>query len=256
VEGTGSAYDAAGLSNGVGAVEIPLAGTVPPESFLQKRGRRLWELVHRRPVTAGTLLVTPEATVVDARAILRGRWQIPWTSVRKVLVDDGERWGYVASLCRFPVYDNRADGSGSGALIGPLWSHAASLTPPRCGQLAFDPVPVQAPNIALVLEPPLAAPSRRSNGAYGQDRPVKLVLVRANDPLAARQVLAPRPEFGDLDHDDLLYLGAGDAAANGSNGNGRAAKGPPPPKLSQHAPANGEIESSRGGARGSASSAR
>jgi hypothetical protein len=229
LKGTSSTYDAAASSKGGSTLEIPLAGTVPPQGFLQKRGRRLWELVHRRPVTAGTLVVTSEATVVDARAILRGRWEIPWTSVRKVLVDDGERWGYVASLCRFPVYDTHLDGSGSGALVGPLWSHAASLMPPRCAQLAFDPVPVEAPNVALILDPRLPAPSRRNNRAYGQHRPVALVLVRASDPVAARQALAPRPEFGDLDHDDLLYLAA---TAHDSNGNGFSDHGVTPPALS------------------------
>jgi len=255
VEGKGSRYDAAASSNGGSTIEIPLAGTVPPEGFLQKRGRRFWELVHRHPVTAGTLVLTPEATVVDARGILRGRWEIPWASVRKVMVDDGERWGYVASLCRFPVYDTHADGSGSGTLIGPLWSHAASLMPPLCTPLAFDPVPVEAPNIAFVLDPCQLAPSRRNDGAYGRDRPAALVLVRANDPEAARQALAFRSEFGDLDHDDLVYLAtAGLPSGNGSNGNGPAANGLPPPKLSQLVSGNGAIESSRNGARDSASS--
>jgi hypothetical protein len=254
VEGAGSRSDAAALSNGACAVEIPLAGTVPPEGFLQKRGGRFWELVHRHPVTAGTLVLNPEAIVVDARAILRGRWEIPWTAVRKVIVDDGERWGYVASLCRFPVYDTHTDGSGSGTLIGPLWSHAASLMPPRCAQLAFDPVPVAAPNIALVLDPCQLAPSRRKDGAYGRDRPVALVLVRANDPIAARQAIASRSVFGDLDHDDLVHLAtAGIPSGNGGNGNGPAANGLPPPKLSQLASGNGAIESSRNGARDSAS---
>jgi hypothetical protein len=250
VEDAGSVYDAAALSNGGSTVEIPLAGTVPPEGFLQKRGRRFWELIHRHPVTAGTLVLTPEAIVVDARAILRGRWEIPWTAVRKTMVDDGERWGFVASLCRFPVYDSHPDGSGSGTLIGPLWSHAASLMPPRCPHLVFDPVPVEAPNIALVLDPCQLAPSRRNDGAHGQDRPVALVLVRANDPVAARQALASRSEFGDLDHDDLVHLST---AGNGSNGNGPAASGLPPPKLSQHSSGNGAIERSRNGAQDSAS---
>jgi hypothetical protein len=250
VEGTGSTYDAAAFANGGATVEIPLAGTVPPAGFLQKRGRRLWELVHRHPVTAGTLVVTPEAIVVDARAILRGRWEIPWTSVRRVVVDDGERWGYVASLCRFPVYDTHPDGSGSGGLIGPLWSHAASLLPPGCSRLMFDPVPVRAPNVALLLNPGLPAPSRRRDGAYGMDRPVSLVLVRAQDPAAARLVLANRGEFGDLDHDDLVYL-AGKSQSAG-NGNGSAANGLPPPRLSELVSENG---GSRNGARDSASNA-
>jgi hypothetical protein len=252
VEDRVSRDDAGSLSN-AGSTELPLAGTVPPQGFLKKRGRRLRELVHRHPVTAGTLVVTPEAIVVDARAVLRGRWEIPWTSVRKVLVDDGERWGYVASLCRFPVYDTHADGSGSGTLIGPLWSHAASLMPPRCPQLAFDPVPVEAPNVALILDPCPPAPSRRNDGAHGQDRPVALVLLRANNPLAARQALASRAESGDIDHDDLLYLAR---AGDGSNGNGLAENDLAPPQLSQLSSANGVVESSSDGSPDPASSSR
>lgn len=227
MEGNGSASHPA-PNRGL-AIEIPLAGTIPPSGILQKRVRRIWEIAHRHPVTAGKLVVTEPALVVDARAILRGRWEIPWSSLRRVVVDDGERWGYVASLCRFPVYDDRRDGSGSGALIGPLWSHAASLMPPRCPQLAFDPVPVLAPNVALVLDPSLAAPSRRGDGGTGLDRPTSILMVRAQNPEFARRALASRAPLGDLDHDDLVYLAGSGPIGNGAvNGNGAGAGLPAP----------------------------
>ncbi len=249
MEGNGSTSLAA--SNGGVAIEIPLAATVPPSGFLQKRGRRFWEIVHRHPVTAGNLVVTESALVIDARAILRGRWEIPWKSLRKVVVDDGERWGYVASICRFPVYDDRSNGSGSGALIGPLWSQAASLVPPTCPQLVFDPVPVEAPNVALILDPVLAAPSRRSNGAGGQDRPVAVVMVRAQNPDFARLAIASRAPLGDIDHDDLAFLAT---AGSPRNGGPPSANGTAPLKLPPPEPSTRVSDGSRNGHRDSASS--
>ena len=161
----------------------------------------------RRPRTA-TLLVTDDGLVVDARAELKGRLEIPWDSIRKAVVDDGARWGYVSEVCRFPVYADRSDGDGYGALIGPLWSHAASLMPPECPVAALDPVPARPPNLALILDPVLPAPAPRGqNGhrSHGANSIVGLLL-RADDPDAARAALGERLAIGDVDHGDLEYL--------------------------------------------------
>jgi hypothetical protein len=233
----------AGFTNGGPATEIRLATVAPPSGSLGQRGRRLWEMVQKRlvkagqapvkagqaPVKAGRLLVTPDALVVDAGTELGGRLEIPWGSIRKAIVDDGSRWGYVAAVCRFPVYDLRSNGSGSGTLIGPLWSRAAALMPPACPVAALDPVPEQSPNLALIFEPGLSVRMPQDGNGdrrVGADSMIGLLL-RVDDPDVARAVIASRIEFGDLDHDDLEYLGraagssrsgSGASAANGSLG--------------------------------------
>jgi hypothetical protein len=190
--------------------------------------------VRKRRASVGTLLVTDAVLVVDAPAELRGRLEIPWDSIRKAVVDDGARWGYVSEVCRFPVYAARSDGPGYGALVGPLWSNAASLMPPECPVAALDPVPAQPPNLALIFEPaiPASAP-RGQNGlrSAGTDSIVGLLLC-ADDPETARAALGERLAIGDVDHNDLDYLirngeahsGNGDAG-NGASGNGAARNG-------------------------------
>ena len=236
-----SAAPPAASTNGGPATEIRLATGAPPSGSLGQRGRRLWELVQKRlvtasqapvtarqaPVTAGRLLVTPDALVVDTGTELGGRLEIPWGSIRKAIVDDGSRWGYVAAVCRFPVYDLRSNGSGSGILIGPLWSRAAALMPPACPVAVLDPVPEQSPNLALIFEPGISArmPQGRNGGRrVGADSMIALLL-RADDPDLARAAFASRVEVGDLDQDDLEYLdrapgssrsGSGASAANDS----------------------------------------
>jgi hypothetical protein len=164
--------------------------------------------MHKRRASAGALLVTDDALVVEARASLKGRLEIPWDSIRKAVVDDGARWGYVSEVCRFPVYANRSNISGYGALIGPLWSNAASLMPPECPVAALDPFPARPPNLALILEPAVPAPAPRGqNGRWsaGTNSIVGLLL-RAADPDAARAALDERLAIGDVDQDDLEYL--------------------------------------------------
>lgn len=213
--------------SGPALAEIRLAAASPPSGLLRRRVRRLWEIAGRRRVTAGSLLVADQALVFEATAELRGRLVIPWRSVRKAVVDDGARWGYVAGMCRFPVYDARADGSGSGVLIGPLWSFGSALMPPGCPVTALDPVPAQAPNVALLIEPPISAP-RGGNGAVThRHASIACLLLCVEDPDAVRAALASRVQVGDVDHEDLAYLGAasGSSSRRRSSRNGAPANG-------------------------------
>jgi hypothetical protein len=164
--------------------------------------------MHKRRTSSGTLLVTEDALVVEARAELKGRLEIPWESIRKAVVDDGARWGYVSEVCRFPVYANRSDGPGYGALIGPLWSNAASLMPPECPVASLDPVPARPPNVALILEPATPAPTPRGQNGHWSAGANSIVglLLRVDDPNAARAALDGRLAIGDVDQDDLEYL--------------------------------------------------
>jgi hypothetical protein len=220
------AQPANGSRNG-SVAEIRLAGASPPSGFLHRRGRKVWETVHKRRASAGTLLVTEDALVVDARAELKDRLEILWDSIRKAVVDDGARWGYVSEVCRFPVYADRPDGPGNGALIGPLWSNAASLMPPECPVAALDPVPARAPNLALIFEPDIPAPAPRGQNRFAETGSIVGLLLCAGDPDAARAALGERLAIGDVDHDDLEYLiRNGDApSGNGHAGNGAARNG-------------------------------
>ena len=177
------------------ATEITL-GSEPSRGLLRRR-RKL-------PEDAGSLLVTKQALVLEARNVLRGRLEIDWNSIRKTIVDDGARWGHVAEACRFPVYDLREDGSGSGTLIGPLWSLGGSLMPGSCPLLEIDPVPALAPHLALVFEPLLVVPSLRDGGGGA----AALLLLHATDPELARAALAEHATVGELDQGDFAYLDA------------------------------------------------
>jgi hypothetical protein len=150
--------------------------------------------------------VGEDALVLDARAVFRGLVEIPLPAVRKAVVDDGRRWGYVGRW-RFPVFAMRSSGYGTGALSGPLWSFDSSLMPEGCPVAAIDPVPAQAPNLALILEPAVAVPNSRAHHGHGV-HPASIVglLLRAEEPEAARLALSARIAVGDLDLDDLDYL--------------------------------------------------
>jgi hypothetical protein len=187
------------------ATEIKL-GAEQPRGLLGRRRRR----------GGGNLIVTKGGLVLEARHVLRGRLQIGWDSVRKAIVDDGDRWGHVGRHCRFPVYDHRADGSGSGTLIGPLWARAASLMPPECPLLEIDPVGDLAPNLALLLEPPLTVPTLRGGGGGG----AAIVLLHATEPEAARAALGEHAIVGELNPDDLAFL---EAAGSHDDASRRAA---------------------------------
>jgi hypothetical protein len=205
--------------------EIGLAGASPPSGFLRWRVAKVWQRTHKRRASAGKLLVTEDALVVEARAELKGRLEIPWDSIRKAVVDDGARWGYVSEICRFPVYANRSEGPGNGALIGPLWSNAASLMPPECRVVALNPVPARPPNLALILEPATPAPAPRGqNGHWSAGRnSIVGLLLRADDPDAARAALDERVTIGDVDQDDLEYLIRNRDAASGNGASASAA---------------------------------
>jgi hypothetical protein len=206
---------------------IRLAGVSPPSGFLHRRGRKVWETVHKRRASAGTLLVTEDALVVDARAELKDRLEILWDSIRKAVVDDGARWGYVSEVCRFPVYADLPDGPGYGALIGPLWSNAASLMPPGARWRRWTRFRHGPPNLALIFEPAIPAPAPRGQNRFAETGSIVGLLLCAGDPDAARAALGERLAIGDVDHDDLEYLiRNGDApSGNGHAGNGAARNG-------------------------------
>jgi hypothetical protein len=201
-------------------VQIPLAPIVPPPGYLNKSDRKLGGIVRKRRVSPGKLLITDDVLAVDARSLLRGRLEIPLDAIRKAVVDDGSRWGYVAAVCRFPVYDSRPDGSGSGTLIGPLWSHASSLMPAGCPVRSLDPVPDQPPNLILIFDPAVPAPSPR-DGNHRDPRDsdsIVALLLRLDDPDAARAALASRIEVGDIGQDDLAHLTESAARRHSDNG--------------------------------------
>jgi hypothetical protein len=156
-----------------------------------------------------SLRLTGRAVLIEARSTFRGKLDVPLTSVRRALVDEGSGWAYATAVCRFPVYDRRSDGSGTGALIGPLWSKSRALLPESCPTIALPPVPEQPPNLALILEPcvrtPLARDQKPSTGPHEADT-IALLLLHAEDPEAARELLAGKLELRDLDLEDLEYL--------------------------------------------------
>ena len=176
--------------------EIRLAPPRVRGGALARGLRRIPGLNRARGPEAGSMRVTDAGLVLRAPGGYEDGLELPWKAIRKLVIDDGNRWGYVSGVCRFPVYDLRPDGSGSGVLIGPLWSHAGSLLPEGCPTAEVDPVPADAPNLALILEPAMAVTGE----------PVAILLLCLEDPEGARETLSGRPPFGDLAHDDLEFL--------------------------------------------------
>lgn len=146
--------------------------------------------------------------MVEARPTFRVKLEIPFGSVLRAVVDDGSGWAYTTAVCRFPVYDTRADGSGTGALVGPLWSSSPGLMPDACPVLALDPVPAQAPNIALIFDPCIQAalpPDQHPANPREADS-IAAMLLCAEDPEMAREVLGARFDVGALGLGELEYL--------------------------------------------------
>lgn len=178
-----------------------------------------------RKAEPASLFVADRTFVLDARSVFRGRLEVPLDRVRNLVFDDGGGWAYTNVPCRFPIYDRRADGSGTGALLGPLWSPAAALLPESCPTLAVDPVPELAPNIVLILDPCVAAPLARDQKP-NQSREagfVAVLLLRAEDPEGAREILAAKTDLGQLGHPDLEYLNGPLHFADAASGEPEAA---------------------------------
>jgi hypothetical protein len=188
------------------ATEIKLGVDEPARGFLGRRSRRRED--------AGSLLITKGSLVLEARHVLRGRLEIDWDSIRKAVVDDGTRWGHMARTCRFGAYDVHPDGTGSGTLIGPLWSRAASVMPAACPMLEIAPVPAEPPNLALVFEPLIQIPSLREGDGGG----AAILLLCAADPEEARALIAEHATVGEIDRDDLAHLEAVAGSGQASRG--------------------------------------
>jgi hypothetical protein len=182
--------------------EIPLAGTASGAGLVARvigRGRSA------RGGSGAKLLVSAGALLIDGHPDLGGKLEIPLGSVKRVVVDDGAGWAYTTSICRFPIFDRRPDGSGTGALVGPLWSTSPSLMPDGCPVIALGPVPAEVPNVALFFEPCIStvidgrAP-RQGGGT------VAAMFLRAEDPDSATDLLSARLPTGPLGLDLLEYL--------------------------------------------------
>src|SRR5436309_6039957 len=126
---------------------------LPPARALLSRFGPLGLLsrANRKHPRGGTLHVTAAALILNEPALFSQRIVIPLELIRKAVVDDGTLWGHASERHRFPVYDIRSDGSGSGALVGSFWGPMSSLMPPDCRMASVDPVPAEAPNLALIF---------------------------------------------------------------------------------------------------------
>jgi hypothetical protein len=182
---------------------------------------------NRKPPGGGTLHVTATALILNEPAVFSQRIVIPLELIRKAIVDDGTLWGHASESHRFPVYDIRSDGFGSGALVGSLWGPVSSLMPPGCRMASVDPVPAEAPNLALIFEPSVAIPKPRTqNGDPHEADWVAGLLLRVKDPAGARAALAHSVTVAYIDHDDLECLGGGARSVQVANGDRPAVSAP------------------------------
>jgi hypothetical protein len=140
-------------------------------------GWRVW-LTGRR--TGGTLTIDAGGLVAHDPAILREPLHIPRASLRAAVVERDDR-----AARRFRVHADSAPFT-SGVRDGWLWERGHGSAVPALMREERD-----EPNVALVLEPPVAVPQlrgRRSHGPLAGEHLAGLLL-RVDDPAAAEQAL-------------------------------------------------------------------
>ena len=184
-----------------------------------------------RRARGGALRVTPGSLFFDQPAIFRSPLEVPVSTVRKAVIDDGHRWGHVEDRFRFPVYDIRADGTGSRELLGALWAPRSRRRTATSMLPSLDPTDGQPPNVALLFEPRVRVPKLRYSPLSGPQKGEAMVgvLLRTADPSAARATLSAITEVSDLDWDDGKYLGQGLLTSTGAENGSLAVDSDEPP---------------------------
>lgn len=140
-------------------------------------GWRIW-LTGRR--TGGTLTIDAGGLVAHDPAILREPLRIPRASLRAAVVERDDR-----AAERFRVHADSGPFTG-GARDGWLWERGHGSAVPALVREERD-----EPNVALLLEPPVAVPRLRGHRAHGPLAGERLagLLLRVEDPAAAEEAL-------------------------------------------------------------------
>ena len=184
--------------------EIPLAGSSSSGGVWSRvlgRSRN-----GRGRSAPAKLLVSAGGLLIEGHPNFPENLEIPLRSIRRAVVDDGTGWAYTTATCRFPIFDRREDGSGTGALVGPLWATSPSLIPGDCPVLELEPVPAQVPNIALIFDPCLSADAAGISSDGDAAGSIAVMILRAEDPDRALELLGTRLTTGPMGLEVLDYL--------------------------------------------------
>lgn len=184
--------------------EIPLSGSSSGGGVLSRVFGRSAN-GHGRSGPA-KLLVSAGALLIEGHPAFDDKLEIPLRSIRRAFVDDGTGWAYTTATCRFPIFDRRSDGSGTGALVGPLWATSPSLVPEDCPVMQLPPVPAEVPNIALIFDPCISIAVDSSSQSHNPVGGVAVMVLRAEDPDLAAELLAARLTTGPMGLEVLDYL--------------------------------------------------
>ena len=184
--------------------EIRLAGSASNGGMLNRVLGRSGR--SRNGSDPARLLVSAGALLVEGHPDFPEKLEISLRSIRRAVVDDGTGWAYTTATCRFPIFDRRADGSGTGALVGPLWATSPSLLPDECPVLEVAPVPAQVPNLALIFDPCVSVGASGSSSNGSAAGPVAVMMLRAEDPDLALELLGARLTTGPMGLEVLDYL--------------------------------------------------
>jgi hypothetical protein len=139
-----------------------------------------WRVWGARRRTHGTLTIGAGGLAADDPAILREPLRIPRANVRAAVVERDDR-----AAQRFRVHADSGPFTG-GARDGWLWERGRGSAVPALMRGERD-----EPNVALLLEPPVAVPRLRARRAHGPLAGEHLagLLLRVDDPAAAEQAL-------------------------------------------------------------------
>jgi hypothetical protein len=184
--------------------EIPLSSRSSGGGVLSRVLRRSENSArHSGPAK---LLVSASGLLIEGHPAFPERLEIPLGSIQRAVVDDGTGWAYTTATCRFPIFDRRADGSGTGALVGPLWATSPSLIPKDCPVLQLEPVPAEVPNIALIFDPCLSIAAGHASANGSAPGSIAMLILRAEDPDLAMELLGERLKTAPMGLEVLDYL--------------------------------------------------
>jgi hypothetical protein len=184
--------------------EIPLSGRSSGGGVLSRVFGRSENGAQRSG--AAKLHVSASGLLLEGHPAFPAKLEIPLRSIQRAVVDDGTGWAYTTATCRFPIFDRRSDGSGTGALVGPLWATSPSLIPEDCPVLQLDPVPAEIPNIALIFEPCLSIAAGNGAAEGSGAGSVAVMMLRAEDPDLALELLGARLKTAPMGLEVLDYL--------------------------------------------------
>ena len=162
-------------------------------------------LIDARRLRRGLVRITEDGRLaVEYSALLREPLVLQPGQVRKAVVDEGAGDSESSARFHLPLTESAGNPSPLPALWQSRWARNAAKPP----VLTVEALRGRAPNLALLLETPVAAPRtrERDRAAPEPGAPLAALLLHALDPAGAEAALSGLVEFGPLDVADARHV--------------------------------------------------